>query len=152
MNEIYQPHPPMNDDTQVHVPSDVILIAIRLVRDHPSVFHPPAEVQEAHRGSYPRGRHTASTDRPREPPSCYRRETKAVGGPRVPRIRRQMGRCRRTFSFRYSCLIFKLLVRPPPPSPPPHDGDLPSFNPLILISPLPTAPSLLLINLSIFYF
>jgi len=47
---------------QVHLPRDVILIAIRLVRDYTPIFHPSSSVQEAHRRGYPRRRHTASSN------------------------------------------------------------------------------------------
>lgn len=72
---------------QVHLPRDAILIVIRLVRDYTSIFHPPSSVQETYRRGYPCGRHTSSTDWPREPPSCHWRETQVVGGARVPHVR-----------------------------------------------------------------
>lgn len=78
--------------SQVHLSRDVILIVIRLVCHHPSLFRLAQALPTAHRRGHPRRRRCASSCGPHESPSRYRRETKAVGGPGVPRVRRRVAR------------------------------------------------------------
>jgi hypothetical protein len=97
---------------QVHVFGNLVLVALRLVRDHLSLFYTAPTLQKAHRTSDPRRRHHSHSGPwpwHEPPPPRAGRKTKVMGCLGLTRRWRQVGHYCSTFVLT-SCFFKNLLL------------------------------------------